>query len=123
MSTKVTRREYDRARGVPFSGLQRLDVNSRALLNAVRRGKGFNEIARRFGIAKSTICYRLRRDFPEEYRRLRRNPTVIQHHAHCAAAFKAYEEEGSIRKAARRLGVPKTTVMSRVKFMEKVLGK
>lgn len=121
MSAKVTCREYDKARGVPVPGCQRLDVSSRAILGLIRRGKGYKEVAERFGITKSTICYRLHRDFREEYRRIRKNPTFAQHYARCAAAYKAYQETGSTRGAAKKLDIPKTTALSRIRFMKGIL--
>lgn len=121
MPAKVTCREYDKIRKVPISGLQRLDVSSSDIFYMIRQRKGFEKTARHFGIAKSTICYRLQRDFPIEYRELRKNPTPMQYYARCAAAYRAYRQERSIRKAAIKLGLPKTTVLGRIKFMEKVL--
>ncbi len=121
MPQKVTCNEYDKVRGVPVSGLQRLDVDSRALLRMIQKGKGFEEVAKRFGIVKSTICYRLQRDFLKEYRKLRVIPTFAQHYAKCAEAYKAYEQTGTIRGAARKLDLPKSTARGRIKFMENVL--
>jgi len=122
MPTKITCREYDRKKGVPVPGLQRLDVSSSAILDMIRQGKGFKETAKHFGISKSTICHRLQRDFPKEYRKLRMNPTTIQYFARCAAAYRAYKEEGSAQKAGKKLGISKNTVMYRARFMERVLG-
>ena len=121
MPARVTCREYDKKRGVPVPGCQRLDVNSRTLLKMIQRGKSFKETAKRFGIVKSTICYRLRRDFPKEYRKLRVNPTFAQYYARCAEAHKAYERTGTIGGATKELGLPKSTVLGRIKFMEKSL--
>lgn len=121
MTAKVTCNEYDKIRRVPVPGLQRLDVSSSDIFYMIRQRKGFKETAKRFGIAKSTICYRLQRDFPAEYRELRKNPTPIQYYARCAAAYRAYKEMGSIRQAAEKLGLSKSTVISRIKFMNSKL--
>ena len=122
MSLKITIRKYDKKRGVPTPGLQRLDVKSSVILKMIQEGKGFEKTAKHFKISKSTICYRLKRDFPEEYKKLRINPTAAQYYNNCAKAYRAYKQTGTYHEAAKTLGLPETTVLGRIKFMERVLG-
>ena len=122
MPRKITQRKYNRSLSVPYPGLQRLDVESLELLRLVQRGIMYKDIAERFQIVKSTICFRLRRDFPEEYRQLRKNPTVTQHFIKSTKAYKAFKQTGTINGAARKLNLSSNTVRERIRFMKRVLG-
>ena len=82
----------------------------------------YKDIAEKFQIVKSTICFRLQRDFPDEYRQLRKNPTVTQHFIKSAKAYKEFEQTGTINGAAKKLGLSSNTVGERIRFMKKVLG-
>jgi len=122
VSCKITQRKYNQELKVPYPGLQRFDVISLEILKLVRKGIMYKDIAKKFKIVKSTICYRLRRDFPQEYKQLRKNPSAIKHHADCAHAYKIFKELGSVKKTANQLGIPVGTIQGRIKFMKEILG-
>ena len=122
MPRKITQRKFNRKLLVPYPGLQRLDVKSLELLRLVQRGIMYKDIAERFQIVKSTICYRLKKDFPEEYRELRKNSTTTQHFIESTKAYKAFKQTGTINGAARKLGLSPNTVRGRIRFMKRVLG-
>lgn len=118
----VTTHKYDKERGVPVPGLWRQDVDSKDLLRLRQAGVLVKEIASRFSIAKSTVCERLKHDFPKEYKALRVIPSRIQYYALCARAHKVYQELGSYGKAAKALKWARTTTIQRVQFMGEVLS-
>jgi len=117
----VTTHKYDKERGIPVPGLQRKDVDSKDLLLLRQAGKSVKEIAEKFNIAKSTVCERLKRDYPKEYEDLRVNPTYIQYYARCARAYKLYQKWGSYNKVAKAMKCAHSTTINRVKFMEEIL--
>jgi len=117
----VTTHAYDCERGVPAPGLQRKDVNSRDLLTLRQVGKSVKEIAEKFGIVKSTVCHRLKRDFPLEYKILRKNQSFITYYAQCARAYRLYQELKNYYHVARVIGCVHSTAICRVKFMNVVL--
>ena len=65
----VTHNEFDYKRGVPVPALWRKDVDSKEILRLRQAGRSVKGIAAKFGIAKSTVCARLKNDFPEEYKK------------------------------------------------------
>lgn len=117
----VTIREFDRERSVPIPGLWRKDVDSKDLLILRQKGMTVKETAVRFGIVKSTVCHRLKQDFPSEYRELRVNQPCTTYYAQCARAHKLYQEQMNYVKVAEAIGCSHSTAIGRVKCMDSIL--
>lgn len=118
----VTVREYDHKRGVPVPGLWRRDIDSKDLLCLRQAGESVKSIAALFGVVKSTVCERLKKDFPKQYKTLRVIPSRRQYYILSARAYKLYQELESYRKVAKAMGCARSTVINRVRFMKEVLG-
>lgn len=121
MSRQVTIREYDYKRGVPVPGLWRQDVDSKEILHLRQAGESVKKIAEKFGIAKSTVCERLKKDFSVEYMALRVNQPCITYYAQCARAYKLYRKLRNYHKVAKEMGCVHSAAIGRVKFMAGVL--
>jgi len=118
----VTTHKFDRLRGVPAPGLERHDVSSSHILLMWRSGTSITNIAKFYKVAKSTVCYRLKKKYPDEYRKGRKNPTQAQKYAARARAYKLRQEGNSFKEIAELMGSAKSTAVERVKWMEGVVG-
>jgi len=86
-----------------------------------KSGITITKIANHFGLAKATVCYRLKQVDSKEYRAGRKNLTKAQSYALRARAYKLRQEGKTFRRIAEIMGSAHSTAVERVKFMERVI--